>query len=235
MSKSMRHLFITFAIALSCWSTVAASQTTSCPVTTSARNVIFVARYSGVEGDEPKRQLNNFLTFLGDRIEIWRGSLHSLYANAPFLEKLNVIPDRDVTKSEEIFTSNNAFDAWTATPNRLQVLYGTVTNPEGRYMITSRVHLGTLEGGAFPSSVVLTLPADQAKIGIANDAHSLVTYYALALEARRIKCPSFIVRGLLEQASEVGDDLKRRISNDPELNRVIVSVQNLSSELTKNP
>jgi hypothetical protein len=230
----MKFISSALVVALSSWSTLAAGQTTPCPVTTSARNIIFVARYSGIDGDEPKRQLNNFLTFLGDRIEIWRGSLNSLYANAPFLEKLNVVSDREVTKPE-IFTPNNAFDAWTATPNRLQVLYGTVTNPNGRYTITSRVHLGTLEGGAFPSSVVLTLPIEEARIGVTNDAHSFVTYYSLALEARRLKCPSFVVRGLLAHAREVGSDLKRRLPNDPEVNRIVTSVQDLSIELTQNP
>jgi hypothetical protein len=231
--KSMKVGLIALALAASAWSTAALSETASCPLASSARNIVFVARY-GAQDDASKHQLSNFLAFLGDRIEVWRGSLNSLHAKAPFLEQLSIVADRDLMKME-MFSSANAYEAWSATPNRLQILYGTITNPAGRYTITSRVHLGNLEGGPNPSSVVVTLPMNEATIGATNDAHSFITYYSLALEARRLKCPSFVVQRLLEHASEVGSDLKRRIPNDPEINRVITSIQNLSSELMRNP
>jgi hypothetical protein len=43
-----------------------------------------------------------------------------------------------------------------------------------------------------------------------NDTHSLVTYYVLAMDARRLKCKPVVVRDFLSNAYSILQDLKKR-------------------------
>jgi hypothetical protein len=197
-----------------------------------ARNVIYIARYSGAQTGEPINQLSNFLFFLGDRVEVWRGALASLIATAPFIGHLSMLQEKDLTKLG-VLTADEAYQAWKSGKDRLQILYGMVAQINGRYFITSRVHLGDLEGKGTPTSVVISLPMEDAAIGATNDAHSFITYYSLALEARRIGCPAAVSIELLARARDSAIDLQQRIPNDQEVKRIFGDVEALIGELRK--
>jgi hypothetical protein len=205
---------------------------TACNNVANARSVVFIARYSGAQTGEPTNQLSNFILFLSDRVEVWRESLASVIPKAPFIGHLTVSAseDKDLTRIG-VLTADQAYQAWKAFKDRLQILYGTVGQVNGRYVITSRVHLGDLEDKSGPSSVVISLPMDEATIGATNDAHSLVTYYSLALEARRIACPAAVIIDLLVRARESAIDIQRRIPNDHEVKRVASEVELLMKQL----
>jgi hypothetical protein len=219
------------AAALASTGVLAASAEMTCSDIVRARSVVFIGRYGGAQTGEPVNQFSNFLLFLTDRVEVWRESLTSIASRAPFLRNLTVMKEKDVTKFEGL-TADEAYQAWKSVEDRLQVLYGTVSQINGRYVITTRVHLGDLEKRSAPTSVVISLPMDEATIGATNDAHTFITYYSLALEARKIGCPLSISIELLTRARETGIDLQRRIPHDREVKRVAGEVDSLLKELS---
>jgi hypothetical protein len=221
---------LSFIAALAGTGVISAVAQTTCPNIAHARSVVFIARYSGAQTGEPINQLSNFVLFLSDRVEVWRETLASIASKAPFIRSLTVSQDRNLTRLE-VLTADEAYKAWKSVEDRLQVLYGTVAQMNGRYIITTRVHLGDLEAKGTPTSVVISLPMEDATIGATNDAHSLVTYYSLALEARRIACPAAISIDLLARARESAIDLQRRIPNDQEIKRIASEVDSLMKDL----
>jgi hypothetical protein len=96
--------------------------------------------------------------------------------------------------------------------NSLELLRGRVwLGTSGKpHVVQSDIYIGDLRG-AFPrSDVVVKLAIDPDEVSTTNDSHSVVTYFALAMEARRLGCDQAISRNLLARAKSILQDIRRR-------------------------
>ena len=112
----------------------------------------------------------------------------------PIPDTLNTIPKRETYWQKQ---------------NALQLLRGELW-PGQPYFVDSHIFIGDLRGGFPAPEVNVRLLVQPEMVPTTNDGHSLVTYYALAMDARRLKCDPAIVRGLLSRAWSVLQDLRHR-------------------------
>lgn len=185
-----------------------------------ARQTIVLFDYSGAEQGEAQNQYSRFKGVLRDKTIVWGDELADLSEAAPFLGDLGLggpFPDTLTRPSDvkEYWRRNQA----------LELLRGSVFPVDDSFSVTSRIYLGELSGGLGSTSVSVSLPISPDEFGNANDSHSLVTYYALAMEAKRLQCAPGVVVGLLGKAREKAADLDRRNMGDPEIQRIRQAVE----------
>ena len=186
----------------------------------SARQTIVLFDYSGAEQGEAQNQYSSFKGALRDKATVWVDELADLSEVAPFLGDLGLggpFPDTLTRTSDvkEYWRRNQA----------LELLRGSIFPVDGSFSVMSRIYLGELSGGLGSTSVLVSLPISPNEFGNANDSHSLVTYYALAMEAKRLQCSPGVVVGLLSRAREKAADLDRRDIGDPEIERVRQAIE----------
>jgi len=123
--------------------------------------------------------------------------------------------------------------------NALQLLRGRVwagEKPGQPYRVESLIYIGSLRGSFPHAEVVVKLPIKPEQVPTTNDSHSAVTYFALAMEARRLKCDPAVSIGLLGKARSAIKDIRRRDKKkEPEghLSELEAAVVNELNELKK--
>lgn len=206
-----------------------------CQSKSEPRTIVKVTPYAGARAMEAQDSLERFIDILRDKARLWKSDVATLAADAPFLTNFTLQLDRaDVMKGDPI-TAEQAEDFWVKAPKTLQVLYGTVFPSQGQYIVHSSMHLGRLESQSTPTLIQVTLPLQASEMGTANDSHSLVTYYALGLQAHQLQCPAAVTAKLLARANEKATDLLRRPTlADRERERIVQlkgSIETLLSNL----
>jgi hypothetical protein len=147
--------------------------------------------------------------------EIFADKLRSLAARfygfdeAGYLDLLSVLPVPDAAppSREEIRSQwTNAY--------ALEIMRGIIAQRRDNfYWVTSRIFIGELGSlsnylGAEELTVELRLSEEEYTSII--DSHSLITLFALAMDARRVGMPDYYYTGLLAAAEDVFADLLRR-------------------------
>lgn len=96
--------------------------------------------------------------------------------------------------------------------NALELLRGRVwLGSQGRpHTVQSDIYIGDLRG-AFPRpEVTVQLAVEPDEASTTNDSHSVVTYFALGMEAKRLGCDQAISRAFLARARSILADIRRR-------------------------
>jgi hypothetical protein len=88
------------------------------------------------------------------------------------------------------------------------ILYPDPAVPNG-YQVTSSIYWGDLRPPDLRETVQAKLPITPEGFADARDSHSMVTLFALAMDAKRRECHSSVVLHLLEKALEKAHDLER--------------------------
>jgi hypothetical protein len=184
----------------------------------SARQTIVLFDYSGAEQGEARNQYSLFKGALRDKITVWFDELADLRPAAPFLGDLGLHP-RSGPLPDTLAGPSDLEEYWRRN-QALELLRGGVVPGNGNFSVRSRIYLGELSGELGSTSVSVSLPISGNEFANANDSHSLVTYYALAMEAKRLQCAPGVVVGLLGKAREKAADLERRNMGDPEIQRI---------------
>lgn len=183
------------------------------------RRTIVLFDYSGAEQGEAKNQYSLFKGALRDKMTVWLEELADLRSGAPFLDDIRLHPQGSASLPDTLAGPRDVEEYWRR--NRaLELLRGGVLPGDGSFSVQSRIYLGDLRGGLGSPSVAVSLPIAGSEFANASDSHSLVTYYALAMEAKRLGCPSGVVVGLLGRAREKAADLVRRNMGGPEIERI---------------
>jgi hypothetical protein len=183
------------------------------------RRTIVLFDYSGAEQGEAKNQYSLFKGALRDKMTVWFEELSDLRRGAPFLDDLRLHPQGGISLPDSLAGPGDVEEYWRRN-QALEILRGGILPSDGGFSVQTRIYLGDLSGRLGSTSVSVRLPIASSEFGNASDSHSLVTYYALAMEAKRLKCHSGVVVGLLSKASEIAADLVRRNMGDPEIDRM---------------
>lgn len=96
--------------------------------------------------------------------------------------------------------------------NALELLRGRIwLGSQGTpHTVQSDIYIGDLRG-AFPRpEVTVRLAVEPDEASTTNDSHSVVTYFALGMEARRLGCDQAITRAFLARARSILLDIRRR-------------------------
>ena len=190
---------------------------------TGPRLTIVLFDYSGAEQGEAKNQFSRFKGLLRDKIMVWSEELGQLRQGAPFLEHLALFPSDSGPLPDTLANLSDVHNYWDRM-HALELLRGIVQPGNDTFFVQSRIYLGDLKGTLPKPSVAMTLPITAREFANASDSHSLVTYYALAMEAKRLQCPSGIMVELLSRAKEKAADLRKRGMADPDINSIITAV-----------
>lgn len=199
--------------------------TAECPgitATVQPRLSIPLFRYAGTEDGEAKSHFSRFQaviavklialageflqpdvaeTDLSRRKVAFNSRLEYLSHLALYVPEDGPIPDSLNTLAKR--------DIYWRRQNALALLRGELW-PGQPHFVDSRVFIGDLRGRFPASEIHVRMPIQPELVPSTNDSHSLVTYYALAMDARQLKCDPAIVRSLLSRAWSVLQDLKRR-------------------------
>jgi hypothetical protein len=186
-----------------------------CKLTLGPRDIVKVAHYSGAEGDRGGAALSQFMALLKDKYDQWKEDVNKIVPADKFLS-LHLDLDETEVKSGKTIDADDASNILMKVPKTLEVLWGLIfieangqpTVPEVR----SSIYFGELGGKR--TKVTVPLQISPNELGLASDSHSLVTYYALALEALRLGCPVHVAAGLLSQAKEKAADLAKELAKE---------------------
>jgi len=124
----------------------------------------------------------------------------------------------------------------------LELMQGIITQTNGDYWIKSQIFLGDLGAmgnylGKQQVTVDLLLSADE--LSTIADSHSLVTLFALAMDAKRLNLPAPYILSLLAEAEDTFADLRRRadvrgVSVDSDVKRTHDAAHKAAEDLRDN-
>jgi hypothetical protein len=104
----------------------------------------------------------------------------------------------------------------------LEIMHGIIVQRTDGYWVISRIYIGDL-GGVYLDAKALKveLRISEREFGSIIDSHSLVTLFALAMDAKRCKLPPYYVLSLLAKAKDIYADILRRTGDskpvDPDM------------------
>jgi hypothetical protein len=200
----------------------AADQCSGISASVQPRLTIPVFRYAGSEDGEARNHFSRFQAVLSVKLATLIGEVQQADSGKSevdpaagrsalrldYLRDLGLYVPKDGPITDTLNTLAKRETYWRV-QNALQLLRGELW-PGQPYFVDSSIFIGDLRG-SFPSPEVhIRMPVQPELVPSTNDSHSLVTYYALAMDARRLRCDPAIVRSLLSRAWSVLQDLKRR-------------------------
>lgn len=210
------------AVALKLTSSLAAAECTGISASVQPRLIIPLFRYAGSTESVASNNFSLFQAVITTKLNALVGEVQqrvSMQGDAStsngatdiglgYLRALQLYIPQDGPIPDSLNTPEKLETYWRK-QNALQLLRGELWSGKP-YFVDSHIFVGDLRGD-FPSTVInVRLAIRPELIGNNNDSHSLVTYYALAMDAKRLKCDPAIVRNLLSRAWSVMQDLNRR-------------------------
>jgi hypothetical protein len=177
--------------------------------------------YAGTDAGEEQKAFDRYRSGVSKVVKDANAALARQDPILAYIENIRV--DNQLPKAN--FPNNKAEDDFWIGSQSLIMLDGTLSaGAQNRFDIESWNYLGQLSGDLGSPSVTLHLDSELSGFARAKDAHLLIAYYALAMDARRIGCPASSVIALLVKASDKVKDLQSKQYNDPvvaEIDRAI--------------
>jgi len=175
------------------------------------RVLIPLFRYEPVTDNAAASHFRLFSSVLNTKVAALAGEASSGAARAAFASGLRIYTHANQPLDDTLQDAAQRKDYWDKS-NSLGLLRGRIwPGAAGKpQSVQSDFYIGELRG-AFPRpELTVQLPLDENQVSTTNDSHSVVTYYALAMEARRLGCDQAISRGLLARAASILRDIRRR-------------------------
>ena len=196
------------------------------------RAKVYLFDYGGAESADARDRHSQFQAAMLDKAERWGEELSRLGVGSDYLEQLEVIKaGKDTLAGKPALVSNY----WTKS-HALQLMSGIVDGASGQYSVRSRLYLGGLRGALDSPSLIVGMPIAASQFGNVMDSHSIVTFYALAVDAERRHCDRAVAIALLNSLNEKVTDLKRRGGSlDPSVELVAAAARARLDELARRP
>lgn len=196
------------------------------------RAKVYLFEYGGAESAEARDRHSQFQAAMLDKAERWGEELSRLGVGADYLEQLQVIKaGKDTLAGKPALVGRYWRDS-----HALQLMSGMVDGTAGQYSVRSRLYLGELRGALESSSLIVGMPIAPNQFGNVMDSHSIVTFYALALDAERRRCDRAVAIALLNSLNEKVSDLERRGGPlDPSVELVAAAARARLDELARRP
>lgn len=180
------------------------------------RLIIPLFRYEPAADSVARSQFDLFRSVIGTKLstlaeEAKAGGLHSNAQTSSFPGGLTLYLRSGQPLDDTLQDSTQRRQYWKQS-NSLELLRGRVWlgAPGNPHFVQSDIYIGELRG-AFPRpEVTVKLAVDPDEVSTTNDTHSVVTYFALAMEAKRLGCDPAVSRRFLARAASILRDIQRR-------------------------
>jgi len=217
MSGARANRAVSFALGVIGSLVLAEPVYAECAAAPDTRAVVLVAHYAGGKTGESANQLSYFLGALRGNYDMLKEDLKPYTATAPFLKRFSLSLDDAEVMSGQPITIDRASKIWNDAPQTLTIFYGVINGIQGQFTVQSSIYIGDLE----PPIFRMALPLQGLEYGLANDNHSMLIYYALALQAKKLGCPRDVVAHLSSRTNEIASTLLNRQLSPDERNRVV--------------
>lgn len=176
---------------------------------------ISLFRYAGAEEGEARTHFSRFKGILRDKITVLVEESVGSWPKLTYLNSLSLEPGGD-EGFEDKLSSEAAVQSYWAGSRSLILLRGSMfTDSQRNYTARTRLFFGELRGALPRPSLSLNLPINEDQFSNTNDSHSLAIYYALAMDAARLRYEPSHVINLLSRAQDKIHDLSNRGSISP--------------------
>lgn len=161
-------------------------------------------KYKGASGSISGEKFEMFQGIIKDKIHSYRRDI--MQWNSDSLSHLKGF--RVTLHEKDTFTTNSGINDWMTNQAILCLLRGTIVSDDNKtYQVKSDIHLGELKGFLSDDIVSISLPVSIAEHENTQDSHSLVIFYALAMDAKRMGYDESYMR-LLEKAKDILANIK---------------------------
>jgi hypothetical protein len=120
----------------------------------------------------------------------------------------------------------------------LEVMHGIIVQRPDGYWVISHIfigELGNIDNHLGSEDLMVELRISEDEYASIADGHSLVTLFALAMDAKRLKMPPFLVLRLLSAADDVFADIMRHARPnqrlDPDVWKTHEAVMRVTSDM----
>lgn len=199
LSVAIAGLFICFGVPTKLMAECADISPTNQP-----RLIIPLFKYSGAEVGEAQNQFSQYKGIIVRKLS----ALIDELPQYTYLENLDIHLPGGLPITDTLTNRQRRQAYWTDT-HALELLRGTLWSGTP-YFVDSEIYIGDLRGRFPRNEVHMRFAIEPENVPSTNDTHSLVTYYVLAMDARRLKCEPALVRRFLSNAYSILEDLKGR-------------------------
>lgn len=181
--------------------------------------------YGGAKAPETYNAFSIFHGILSRKLESLSSEIFDADLEIDYVNNLAIIPE----SFEQIQTSpnglNKKFAIWRDENNLLLLLSGNLfETKQNDYIVQSQIFWGELQGHVQKKFATTELPIDARNSANLMDSHTLVTLFALGMDAIKRKCDSSVAIHFLQHANEIAEDLKKRGSLEPDISKIHLSI-----------
>jgi hypothetical protein len=157
--------------------------------------------------DQPRTRIM-VVPYIGDKVQFqsFRGIIETKIdrLKEDFPPKYAYTRDLHLEDAE---TKPSDFEGFWRETGSLAILSGIVFPQQQRSYVKSTFYLYDLKGNLGSNSVTLDLAIEPEEYGATRDTHSIVTLYALAMDAKRLGSSPDVVSRFLSRAYEISTSL----------------------------
>lgn len=187
------------------------------------RLIISIYKYSGIHTKKQENEFDAFKEIIQAKILKLSQEIGSEGTSLDYVSGLMPSLVSDLKSNENLpFTGSrkDLYDYWYSS-GALEVLLGRIRSTGSTFSVRSEVFLGDLKGDLKKDSVTLDLPISDEQFDTTRDSHTIVTLYALAMDAKKRNRPGNEVLAFLSEANARLPDLPAEMPGVLELKKAI--------------
>ncbi len=197
-----------------------------------ARTDIAIYRYGGAKG-EGEQHFDIFQEIIYDKIDELNELLTEKTDEASYLENLRISDPID-----ERIKTRDLGKRW-KNQNLLLAMRGIMGPESGVYWVKSKIFLGDLASykGYLGSNkeIIVRLKVSYENYANTTDSHTLVTLYALIIDAIQKQAPKNLIGHMISRAIETIADLERRYPLKEDFKLLKAAIAQLEKDMIDNP
>lgn len=188
------------------------------------RLTISIFKYSGIRTERHENEFDAFKEIIVAKILKLNQEFETKGNNFGYVSHLSPCFVSDLASDEHlpfIGSQKDLYDHWYSS-GALEVLLGRIRSTVSGFSVRSEVFLGDLKGNLGNPSVTLDLAIVDEQFDTTRDSHTLVTLYALAMDAQERGRPRNEVLTFLSEAYGRLPDLAEDIRGIRDLKEAII-------------
>lgn len=175
------------------------------------RLFVSIFKYSKVHSDQEENKFKEFIEIISAKILKLAEELKIKGEKFNYLGQLktSMVLDEKTGKHKIFEGSMQELDEHWKKSWALEVLNGRLRNQDNIISVRSNIFLGELQGDLAEPIIILDLPISDDEFDSTRDSHSLVTLYAMAMDAKKRGRPPYEIISILSEANAIAEDFKK--------------------------
>ncbi|MGA1840953.1 MAG: hypothetical protein ACMUIU_10035 [bacterium] len=197
------------------------------------RLTVSIFKYSGIRDENHEINFNAFKEIITAKMLRLAQEFETKDNNFNYISNLRPDFVTDLTSNKHLPFSGSQkdlFDHWD-TSGALEVLLGRIRLNGSDFSVRSKIFLGNLKGNLKHPSIQLDLPIVDEQFDTTKDSHTVITLYALAMDAQQRGLPNDIILTFLSEAYVRLPDLPEDM---PEINDLKEAIKKAIEQIQMN-